>query len=297
MNVSEIIRELDKLTSWQEVVVCLPGLLIFTVWLNLTSFGRLALADSAPRRNSMPAYLPFVPMVIWLGAIAVATLLKETLLTGLTEWQDKFIGHVLLCLGAGAGMAVIIPLVRVHFAGGLRGFGLRAKGILKDLAMAVVNLMTIYPLVTIALLMTLFFGKLFWGAQFDMPRHDELMLLGEQSPVSLKVLISVVTIVVMPVFEEMLFRGMFQTMIRSFLSELRFKAGDCGNRQSVWVAIALTSVLFAAIHGNREHWPALFVLAMCLGYAYEKSGSLMRPIFIHAMFNAISVIFTLLQNA
>jgi len=297
MNVFEIIRELGKSTSPEEVIVCLPGLLIFTVWLNRTSFGRLALVDSAPRRNSMPAYLPFVPMVIWIGTIAVATFLKKTLLTGLTEWQSSFIDHVLLCLGAAAGMAVIIVLVRMHFARGVKGFGLRVKGILKDLGMAALNLITIYPLVAIALLMTLFFGKLFGGPGFELAKHDELKLLAEQSPVSLKVLVSVVTIVVMPVFEEMLFRGMFQTTLRSFLSELRFNEGDRGNRQMVWAAIALTSVLFAAIHGNREHWPALFVLAMCLGYSYEKSGSLLRPIFIHAMFNANGVIFTLLQNA
>jgi membrane protease YdiL (CAAX protease family) len=32
---------------------------------------------------------------------------------------------------------------------------------------------------------------------------------------------------------------------------------------------------------------------MCLGYAYEKSGSLFRPIFIHAFFNAITIVFVM----
>jgi membrane protease YdiL (CAAX protease family) len=36
-------------------------------------------------------------------------------------------------------------------------------------------------------------------------------------------------------------------------------------------------------------------LALYLGYAYEKSGSLLRPIFVHAMFNAMSVITVLNQ--
>jgi membrane protease YdiL (CAAX protease family) len=34
----------------------------------------------------------------------------------------------------------------------------------------------------------------------------------------------------------------------------------------------------------------LFVLGVTMGYAYEKSGSLLRSIFIHAMFNGISIV-------
>jgi len=49
------------------------------------------------------------------------------------------------------------------------------------------------------------------------------------------------------------------------------------------------------IHADAGHWPALLVLSMSMGYAYEKSGSLFRPIFIHSIFNATSIIATLNQ--
>jgi membrane protease YdiL (CAAX protease family) len=48
--------------------------------------------------------------------------------------------------------------------------------------------------------------------------------------------------------------------------------------------------MFAAVHSNVEHWPALFVLGVGMGYAYEKSGSLWRPIFIHALFNGVTIL-------
>jgi len=290
-HVVEIIRQLD--VGPGDVIVCLPGLLIFTVWLNRTSFGRLALEDSRPRRNSMAAYLPFIPMVIWMGTIAVGVFSKEILLSGLSDFESSFIDQLLLCVGAAAGIAAIVVPVRRHFAGRLKGFGLWAKNAPRDLGIAIVNLTAIYPLVAIALLATLFFGKLFGGSEFELAKHDELILLSKQSQISLRVLIVLVATVVTPIFEEMLFRGMFQSMIRSYLSELRFWRVGWGNRQFGWVAIVLSSGLFATVHANAGHWPGLFVLAMCLGYSYEKSGSLLRPIFIHAMFNAISVIFTL----
>jgi hypothetical protein len=81
----------------------------------------------------------------------------------------------------------------------------------------------------------------------------------------------------------LLFRGLFQTMIRSYVGR-------------PWPAIAIASILFAVIHQDAEHWPALFVLALGLGYSYEKSGSLLRAIFMHAMFNGISIVAVLAES-
>ena len=62
-----------------------------------------------------------------------------------------------------------------------------------------------------------------------------------------------------------------------------------------WAAIVVTSVAFAAIH---ETWtaPLIFVLSLCLGYAYERTGSLWTSITIHLLFNAIMTVSYLLQH-
>jgi len=86
-----------------------------------------------------------------------------------------------------------------------------------------------------------------------------------------------------PLLEELLFRGLFQTVIRTFLADLKLP-------QPAWLSIAASSVLFAAAHADAGHWPALFVLSLCIGYSYEKSGSLFRPILIHALFNGLTVL-------
>jgi membrane protease YdiL (CAAX protease family) len=43
------------------------------------------------------------------------------------------------------------------------------------------------------------------------------------------------------------------------------------------------------LHGHAASIPALFTLAVCLGLAYEKSGSLLVPMIMHAVFNAVSI--------
>jgi membrane protease YdiL (CAAX protease family) len=111
--------------------------------------------------------------------------------------------------------------------------------------------------------------------------------LYSQMPV--KVMVIVTAVVVVPVFEEMLFRGLFQTTIRSYLTGSVLLERFQKNGSMPWLAIALSSLFFAAVHANAGHWPALFVLAVCMGYAYEKSGSLLRPIFIHSCFNAVNI--------
>jgi membrane protease YdiL (CAAX protease family) len=57
----------------------------------------------------------------------------------------------------------------------------------------------------------------------------------------------------------------------------------------------VTSLVFVIFHANPEHWLALFALSLCLGYTYEKSGSLFRAVFVHALFNAMSVLAALSQ--
>ena len=56
-------------------------------------------------------------------------------------------------------------------------------------------------------------------------------------------------------------------------------------------------MLFAAVHADMAHWPALFTLSMGIGYAYEKSGSLWQAIFVHAMFNGWTVLSVYAERA
>jgi membrane protease YdiL (CAAX protease family) len=58
----------------------------------------------------------------------------------------------------------------------------------------------------------------------------------------------------------------------------------------------VTSVFFAALHWGQ--WPAplaIFVLSLGLGVLYQRTGSLLAPIALHATFNGISTLFLLLS--
>ena len=295
MNVSEIIKQFGSTITEPDVIICLVGILLLACWLLKTSLGRKALVDSVPRRNNMPLYLPFIPLFIWFGAVSLAVSTARKLLPDLPAWQSNFLDNVILCIGAIATMAVIVLLVRGHFARRLKGFGLNPKTIPGDFGAALVNLLSIWPIVLAAIILTTYLGKLIFGPEFQLQQHEELKIITTHPQLPLRILIVVVAVVIAPLIEEMLFRGLFQTMLRSYLSDFGFRISSFRCRQSAWLSIAISSGIFAMVHSNTGHWPALFALSVCMGYAYEKSGSLFRPIFIHSLFNAASIITALNQ--
>ena len=265
--------------------IWLAGLLLFACWLLDTSLGRKALADLPPRRNSMPPYLPLVPLMLWFGAVAIVVALVQKLTPDMKDWQKLFRDNLVMSIGAIVTMAVMIFLAHVHFARQLKGFGLNIRTIVKDFFMAIVNLLATWPLMMAAITITIFVAELIWGAEYRMQQHQQLEMITEYTQLPLRIMIVFVAVIIAPLLEEMLFRGFIQTTIRSFFNI----------KNSAWPAIAASSVFFAIMHENPGHWPALFVLGVCLGYSYEKSGSLFRPIFIHLFFNASSVAIALYQ--
>jgi membrane protease YdiL (CAAX protease family) len=272
--------------------VLLAGVSFFGLWLLKTSLGRKALADSELRRNNMALYMPFIPLFIWLGPIPVVIQITEWLSADLQEWQKAFLFNLIYCVGAIVVVAVIIFLVRASFARRLKGFGFCVKCIYKDFFAAFINLLTVWPLMMGAIALTIYFGKLIFGPEYQISQHEQLELITVYPQWQLQILVFAVAVIAAPVLEEMLFRGLFQTVIRSLLETW---SSGLEVRHRTWIAIFISSGLFSMVHGNIAHWPALFLLGVCLGYAYEKSGSLFRPIFIHAFFNAVTIIFVLLE--
>jgi len=78
---------------------------------------------------------------------------------------------------------------------------------------------------------------------------------------------------VAPIAEELFFRGILQPVL----------ARVSGSR---WIGVLAASAAFALVHVDFPlAMPALFVLGVLMGAAYERNGSLIVPIAIHALFN------------
>ena len=105
-------------------------------------------------------------------------------------------------------------------------------------------------------------------------------------------LILFTALAVAPFAEEVLFRGVIQTSLAAGLGRLVGREDRAPQPVARWVAIAVSAALFAALH---EPWsiPLIFLLAVALGYLYERTGNLWAAILAHFGFNAFNTLLAL----
>lgn len=92
--------------------------------------------------------------------------------------------------------------------------------------------------------------------------------------------------VLAPLFEETVFRGLLQNMLRGVF---RGKS-----TQALWLrdvaAIVVTAAIFAAAHGTATGFPVLFISGLMMGIAYWRTGSLWASITVHFLNNLVATL-------
>jgi membrane protease YdiL (CAAX protease family) len=145
----------------------------------------------------------------------------------------------------------------------------------------------------------------------ELPREHELFRLWRLPETTdfFRVLAVFTAVIVAPLMEEVLFRGFLQTGIARLLTprarlvyppEITPVAPDSADSPppppppapllptpaARWTAIIVASALFAAIHRPWIITIPIFILALTLGYVYERTANLWSAIFLHMAFNA-----------
>lgn len=95
-----------------------------------------------------------------------------------------------------------------------------------------------------------------------------------------RITLGAAAVLLAPPAEEILFRGVLYPAIK--------QAGF--PRLALWVS----TLLFAAVHGNVPTFVPLAVLALVLTALYEHTNNLLAPITAHAVFNAVGLVWMLL---
>lgn len=269
----------------------------------------------------LPAAVPAVPWLLVVMAAGAMWILSQSAYVGAVVARDRspatqatspptddrpakirFTAKDLAILSTippAVASAVLILGGTTAFPGLLRRLGFAAAGLPRAIGPALAGLLVALPLVMWTLVALQWLYARFGYAHPE--QHEMLQRLSETSQPITRVAIVLGATVAAPVFEELLFRGGVQTLLRRFFGGVRYAgAGTVGSVEAArvapagaaWGAILLASALFASIH---EAWmaPAIFVLSVCLGYAYERTGNLWVPVLMHAIFNTVNVVASL----
>jgi len=231
-------------------------------------------------------------------------------------------------------LLVLVPVfVRFTSGAGLADLGLHRQEWPRQMGMGVRAAMLMTPLVCAIQ----FLAVHIWRSQ---AHPVELMVLEDLTP-GVAILAVLSTMVLAPLIEELLFRGILQRWLGRFVEDRPLPSKtiqengwpatqepenesflwdseyappkstpiDPGNEvlvsghqsaeqplsRSSNLPILLTSIFFAAMHFPQ--WPApiaILLLSMALGTVYQRTGSLLASITMHATFNGINTMLLLL---
>ena len=93
---------------------------------------------------------------------------------------------------------------------------------------------------------------------------------------------TVVLVVVVPMFEEVLFRGWLQSGLRAVLGGVTDGPGPAV------ISVVLTAVVFTAIHPSFT-WLPILALGLVLGALFERTRSLWPCVALHGLHNAFTL--------
>jgi membrane protease YdiL (CAAX protease family) len=100
-------------------------------------------------------------------------------------------------------------------------------------------------------------------------------LFNASSTLEQRILIIVLAVSVAPLAEEFIFRFFMYGVVKRYFGRA--------------VGVVISSLLFAAVHAHLPSFAPLFVLGSCFAIVYEWSGSILVPMTMHAIFNALTL--------
>jgi membrane protease YdiL (CAAX protease family) len=228
-------------------------------------------------------------MVIWFCAAQLVSLCVGLTIIGVLQkagfaafQPPAGSGAVLVSTLAFQGMTwlLIAFFLRQHQANWRDAFGLHRAEMSRALLFAVpVVIVFLLPAWLLQAASAYALTKIGWQPETE----AAVMVLTSAQAWWLRAYLFLFTLVIGPVAEEFIFRGLLYPCLK-----------QRGWPRLAWFGV---SFLFALIHWDAAAFVPLFLLALMLTWLYEKTDTLLAPILGHVLFNAVNLLLLcLFQN-
>jgi uncharacterized protein len=152
-------------------------------------------------------------------------------------------------------------------------FGISNSGLVRTICWGLLVSMLFIP---VGMLLQGLSIKLLELAHYKSATQQAIVTLENAESTASKIYLAFFAIVLAPVAEETLFRGVLYPTIKKY----------GGAKMALWA----TSLAFAAIHANLPIFLPLTVFAVALAWLYEKTDNLLSSIVAHSFFNGVNVL-------
>ena len=280
----------DGLESWLGLLLMSAGVVAAVAVLLTGRLGPSALARAPKRRCGLTGIDLLVGLCLFLLGNALAgSVIKAIGLQGEPLSAQQHAIRALLAQAIGHGVVVVFLMVRTtRVDRGLYAVGLVPRSALRDVAAAVLGLLVGLS-TAMGLNMAVSLVSQALGLETPEIGHELLKVMHDSSSVGATVALICSAVVVAPVMEEMVFRGLVQSSLL-----------DLFGRAHRWPVILCASAVFTAVHCDAANWqtlPGLFVLGVVLGWLYERHGSLLPSVLVHVGFNVCNIVLMFTVNS
>ncbi|MDI6774393.1 MAG: CPBP family intramembrane metalloprotease [Verrucomicrobiota bacterium] len=172
----------------------------------------------------------------------------------------------------------LIGLLRRRRAPAREAFGINHDGLAANIGKALVFYVAAWPPLVLGSLAYLLF--LIW-LDYPIQRQEVVQwLMDPNLPLWFKLALAGIAVTIVPISEECFFRGVNMSAASKLVGPAP--------------TVLFTSILFAMAHFQVAQFAPLLLIAMALSVAYLYTGSIVAPIVMHAAFNAMGILNSLL---
>ncbi|MEZ5326746.1 MAG: type II CAAX endopeptidase family protein [Verrucomicrobiales bacterium] len=187
--------------------------------------------------------------------------------------EGVLVGSLIFAAVAGIAIAYLGWVRRLNL---VELFGL---GRLKGWPLMAIALAWFIPAALAGFAIKFGFDHFVWRAAGLDLEDQEIVIALRNGSAALKFSIFLTAVVIAPVAEEMLFRGLMYAAVKRYTER--------------YFAAVFSALAFGLIHANLGSFVPLVVLGMFFALAYEITGCLAVPILMHALFNGVSMLMIL----
>jgi membrane protease YdiL (CAAX protease family) len=190
---------------------------------------------------------------------------------GAVEMLANVLFLLLVCMG------LLFYLRQVRDLDPAQLFGVRRLSVWQTLGAGVLGLLLLLPVVLVVSAGYTGWLQARWP---DLEPQETVKLFLESDGLATKWIMAGAAVIVAPLVEETVFRGFVYGVLKRY--------------SDTWFAALMSSAMFALAHFHLGSALPLFVLAMGFTLAYERTGSLLVPMVMHALFNGVTLLVLLI---
>lgn len=192
----------------------------------------------------------------------------------LKDTRAQTVLPLLITLATDIGAAIFIFMVLRCFNEDLTKLGIRSEKPKKNALLGIGAEFMAFPFFLLAGAIVTLIAHFFEKTPPPQEAVKIFMALRKQPGILLFIYILLV-ILVIPVFEELIFRAFIQNGLRKYMG--------------MWGAIITASLIFATMHWNVYSLLPILFLSLFLGYVFEKTRNILTSISLHCLHNTLIV--------